>query len=111
MNPAESKIKNALEKAAYYHRENGLSPNDSIIKAANEYELNPHMIDRVVESFNVAKTNAVLSRATDKTASFPVAERAVILDAVFGSGLGALSLIHISEPTRRTERSRMPSSA
>lgn len=89
MNPAESKIKNALEKAAYYHRENGLSPNDSIIKAANEYELNPHMIDRVVESFNVAKTNAVLSRATDKTASFPVAERAVILDAVFGSGLGA----------------------
>jgi len=88
MNLAESKIRNALEKAAQYHREDGLSPNDAIIKSAGEFSLNPPMVDRVIEAFNIAKTNAVLSRANDKTASFPVAERDVILDGVFGQGLG-----------------------
>ena len=32
-------------------------------------------------------------------------------DIVFATEENNLSLIHISEPTRRTERSRMPSSA
>lgn len=89
MNPAEQKIRTALEKAALYHREEGLEPNDAIIKAAQEERLNPPMTERVIEGFNIAKTNAVLSRANDKTASFPVAERDTILDGVFGQGLGS----------------------
>ena len=34
-----------------------------------------------------------------------------MLRTIIGMTLISLSLIHISEPTRRTERSRMPSSA
>ena len=35
----------------------------------------------------------------------------LLLNGDLGAGKTTLSLIHISEPTRRTERSRMPSSA
>lgn len=89
MNPAEHKIRTSLMKAAQYHREDGLSPNEAIIKAASEDRLNPPMVERVIEGFNQAKTNAVLSKAEDKTASFPIAERDAILDGIFGQGLGA----------------------
>ena len=82
MNKAELKIKNAFEKAAEYHRK-GSDPDDAISKAASEEELNPEMIRRVVEMFNIAKTNSTLKVAADKTASFPIARIDQILKKTF----------------------------
>ena len=83
MNIAERKIKKAFDEAAQLHRECGNSPDDAIIKAAEDCELNPEMVRRVVEMFNIAKTNSTLKVASDKTDSFPIAHVDVILKKAF----------------------------
>ena len=63
--------------------------------------------------------NTLTDLAPDLYAALDVVSRelvgmipSVTVDArVNQAAVGQLSLIHISEPTRRTERSRMPSSA
>jgi hypothetical protein len=80
--PVEDKIYSALEKAAAYHLE-GLDPHESVAKAANEYGLNPEMTCRVVEMFNIAKTHHHMKAASDKTVSFPTADRATVLKKAF----------------------------
>lgn len=85
MNTAERKIKEAFGKSAQYHRE-GLDPNDAIVKAANLEQLNPEMVKRVIEMFNISKTNETLKVASDKTSSFPIAQPDIILDRVFRQG-------------------------
>lgn len=91
-NPAERKIKAALEKAAELHR-NGDEPNTAVAKAASQYELNPEMTCRVVEGFNIGKTNTTIAKAEDKTASFPIADATEVLGQVFGGGLKSASVM------------------
>lgn len=82
MNQAEKKIKAALVHAAEEHRK-GVSPDDAVAKAASFYELNPEMTHRVVEGFNIGKTNSTIARAEDKTASFPIADIGNVMQKVF----------------------------
>jgi len=82
MNTAQRKITMALKEAAAYHR-SGDDPNESIVKAAHSNQLNPDMVHRVVEAFNIAKTNTTLKKASDKTASFPLAEIEKVMEGVF----------------------------
>ena len=85
MNRAERKISLALSEAAAHHK-GGMDPNQSIAKAASAHKLNPDMVERVVEGFNIAKTNSTIAKASDKTASFPIADRDEVLRMVFKSG-------------------------
>ena len=80
--PIEEKLTEALEKSAEYHAD-GDTPNDAVSKVAAEMNLNPEMTCRVVEMFNVAKTHQFLKTAEDKTASFDIADKAVVLNNVF----------------------------
>ncbi len=82
MNLAEKRIKSALSQAADFHR-NGESPNEACAKAASLNELNPDMTKRLVEGFNIGKTNATIAKATDKTASFPIANAEEVMKLAF----------------------------
>jgi hypothetical protein len=82
MNAAESKIKKALNLAVDY-RNKGSSPTEAVIKAASDQSLSPDMAERLVESFNIALTNATIKNASDKTASFLLAEKGEVMKGVF----------------------------
>ena len=82
MNRAEKQIKIAMEEAAAHLRQ-GMSPNDALVKAANDNHLNPEMTKRAIEGFNIALTNARIAKATDKTASFPIVQADAVMDRVF----------------------------
>lgn len=82
MNTAERKIKVALNKAVEF-RNGGDSPTEAVSKAASVESLSPDMTERLVESFNIALTNATIGKAEDKTASFPLADRDQVMAKVF----------------------------
>jgi hypothetical protein len=82
MNSAESKIKEALH-AAVELKNSGNSPTEAVSKAASRLALNPDMTERLVEAFNIALTNATIRDASDKTASFPLADRGAVMKNVF----------------------------
>lgn len=82
MNSAESRIKSALNDAVG-HKNSGLPPTEAVSKAASGIGLNPDETERLVESFNIALTNATIHAAEDKTASFPLADRGQVMANVF----------------------------
>ena len=79
---AESKIASALNLAVKSHL-NGETPNESVKTAALAGGLNAEMTNRLVEAFNISVTRAYLKTAEDKTASFPIADKAVVAKALF----------------------------
>lgn len=85
-NRAERKIAAALDQAASDHRK-GMDPNEAIAKAASANSLNPDMTHRVVEAFNIAKTNATIPKLSDKTASFALADSTKVMKLAFGGPL------------------------
>lgn len=76
------RIERSLNKAIKLHNE-GATANDSIIKVAQENELNPETISRVVEAFNIAKTKAYVKVAQDKSSDFDIANKKEVIKAVF----------------------------
>lgn len=82
MNTAEKKIKTALNLAVDF-KNNGSDPTEAVSKAASLEALNPDMTERLVEAFNIALTNATIKNASDKTASFPLADRDLVMRNVF----------------------------
>lgn len=82
MNTAEKKIKTALNLAVDF-KNNGSDPTEAVSKAASLEALNPDMTERLVEAFNIALTNATIKNASDKTASFPLADRDTVMKNVF----------------------------
>lgn len=82
MNKVERKIEGALKEAAQLHRD-GTKATEAVVKAARSHNLNPDMTSRVVEAFNIAKTNSTIPRLKDKTASFDQAILEDVLGQVF----------------------------
>lgn len=76
------RIEKALNQAIKLHN-SGVSANDSIVKVAQEHELNPETICRVVEAFNIAKTKAYVKVASDKAADFDIADKKEIIKRAF----------------------------
>lgn len=108
MNSAERKIRTALEKSAHYHRD-GMAPDEAIGKAASEEQLNPEMVRRVVEAFNIQKTNSTLKVADDKTATFPLAKAEDILKSVFcNAPLAASKEAESTQPAENDELQIIP---
>lgn len=79
-------LKQALESAVRYYN-SGLSANDAIVKAASEHDLTADQTDRVVESFNTAKTISYFDKnASDRTGTFDLASKKEVTLALFGAG-------------------------
>lgn len=61
------------------------SANDAVIKAASDADFNPEQTKRLVEAFNTARTIHYYKVATDRTASFTLADPAIVLAGHFNS--------------------------
>lgn len=82
----KEKLRKALESAVGYYND-GFSANDAVVKAASEHELTVDQTDRVVESFNTAKTiNFYDKNASDRTGKFDLASKKDVTLALFGKG-------------------------
>lgn len=70
----EKRIVEALEKAVKLAND-GMSPDDALVKMANEYKFPAESVKRMVEAFNVSKTLAHLkhAKADVRGDSFPIA--------------------------------------
>lgn len=80
----KEKLKTALEDAVGYYN-NGMSADDAIVKSATDHDLTVDQTDRVVESFNTAKTiNYYDKNASDRTGKFDLASKKNVTLALFG---------------------------
>lgn len=80
----KEKLNKALEDAVGYYN-GGMSANDAIVKSAMDHDLTIDQTDRVVESFNTAKTiNYFDKNASDRTGSFDLASKKDVTLALFG---------------------------
>lgn len=80
----KEKLKSALTDAVEYYN-SGLSANESIVKSAEKHDLTVDQTDRVVESFNTAKTiNFFDKNASSRTESFDLANKKDVTLALFG---------------------------
>jgi hypothetical protein len=78
-------LKKALEDAVGYYND-GMSANDAIVKSASDHDLTIDQTDRVVESFNTAKTiNFFDKNASDRTGKFDLASKKDVTLALFGN--------------------------
>ena len=82
MNTTERKIFAAHKKAGEYCG-SGMAPTKSLIKVANENDLNPEMTKRVAEMLNISLTKSFMKSASDKTATFPLADCKEAIDEIF----------------------------
>lgn len=80
----KEKLRKALEDAVGYYN-NGMSADDAIVKSASDHDLTVDQTDRVVESFNTAKTiNYYDKNASDRTGKFDLASKKNVTLALFG---------------------------
>jgi hypothetical protein len=83
----ESRVMAAIEKTADYVN-GGLTPNDAIIKAAEEAQIPPGHVNLMVHAYNTGRTarqRQVGDTALEKAADFPLADAGVVLEALYPS--------------------------
>jgi hypothetical protein len=62
-----------------------MDENQSVVKAASANDFNRDQTQRLIESFNTAKTIYYFKSATDRSSAFPVADPDVVIPALFGN--------------------------
>lgn len=72
----------ALRKTAA-HYNSGDDDNAAIVKTAQELGFNPHQTQRLVESWNTAKTINHMSKSADRTESFPLADYDSVISQLY----------------------------
>lgn len=78
------KLRRALEDAVKHYND-GMSATEAVVKSASEHDLTVDQTDRVVESFNTAKTiNYFDKNASDRTGKFDLANKKDVTLAIFG---------------------------
>lgn len=82
----EKRIMAGLEKAISMTNK-GEHPNDALTKVAQEGRFSPPIISRMAEAYNVSKTLSHMKTASgsERAASFPLADPAVILESLYPS--------------------------
>lgn len=90
----EKRVVVAIERAVKLANE-GSSPDEALLKVAQEEQLKPEMVKRIVEAFNTSKTLAHLKHASEDTRadSFDIASAETIL--------GKLYPAEIETPTKK----------
>lgn len=80
----KEKLKKALEDAVKNYN-GGMSADAAIVAAAKEHDLTVDQVDRVVESFNTAKSINYYEKTTgDRTGGFDLADKKKVTLALFG---------------------------
>lgn len=93
-------LKKALEDAVSNYN-GGMSANDAIVKSASDNNLTVDQTDRVVESFNTAKTiNFFDKNASDRTGKFDLASKKDVTLALFGKEAREEKKASASDPDR-----------
>lgn len=75
-------LMSALKRAVDLYN-SGSSDDQAVIKAASEYNFNPNQTQRLVETYNTAKTICMYKTAEDRTASFTLADGSNVIKALF----------------------------
>lgn len=75
-------LMSALE-AAVGHFNGGMSDSDAVIKAASDNDFNKDQAQRLVETFNTAKSIYFFKSADDRRSTFPIVDPAIVMDALF----------------------------
>ena len=81
---AEEQAMTAL-KAAVEMANDGTDPSEALTKAAEDAQLPPQMVQRLVEAFNTSKTLAHFRKTagSDRAKSFPIADASSVLGKLF----------------------------
>ena len=69
--------------SAVKHFNGGMSDNDAVVKAASDSQFNPDQTQRLLETYNTAKSVYFFKVASDRRESFPLADPAVVMPALF----------------------------
>ena len=75
-------LMSALKKAVALHND-GAGDNDAVVKSAAEYEFNPDQTQRLVETYNTAKTICFYKTAADRTGKFGLADGSAVIRQLF----------------------------
>ncbi len=84
----EQKLLTVIEKTAALVADEGLSPNEAIIKTAGEHQLRPSEISLVVHAYNTGRTGRQQHDGGDpfeKSAEFELADTESILERIYPS--------------------------
>lgn len=68
---------------AVEHFNGGMPDTDAVIKAASDADFNKDQTQRLVETFNTAKSIYFFKSADDRRGSFPLVDPAVVIDSLF----------------------------
>jgi len=80
----KDRLMKALDQAISHYNE-GSDENQSVIKAASDNGFNPDQTQRLVESFNTAKTIVFYKNAEDRSADFETADPDMVIATMFGN--------------------------
>lgn len=72
----------ALKRAVDLHN-SGSGDNEAVIKSASEYEFNPDQTQRLVETYNTAKTICFYKTASDRSEKFTLADGGAVAKDLF----------------------------
>ena len=75
-------LMSALKRAVDLHN-SGSGDNDAIVKSASEHEFNPNQTQRLVETYNTAKTICFYKTAEDRAGKFSLADGGAVAKNLF----------------------------
>lgn len=78
----KDRLMDALHGAVQHFNESG-DPNAAVVKAARDADFNPEQTTRLAEAFNTARTLYHYKAASDRTASFALADAGTVLTDLF----------------------------
>jgi hypothetical protein len=108
---AEDKILSAVEKTSEYVSD-GLHPNDAIVKAASEDDLQPGHVRLLIQAYNTGRTNLMRKSGNDifeKSANFPLAEPSTVLEKLYPSNIKEAADRHVQQTVVSHEYEQPPS--
>lgn len=79
----KDQLMTALHEAVGYFNECG-DPSQAVIKTAKDNDFNADQTQRLLETFNTARTIYHYKSAADRTVSFPLADREAVMTELFG---------------------------
>lgn len=80
----KDQLMTALHDAVGHFNSSG-DPNSAVIKAAQDHDFNTEQTQRLVETFNTARTIYHYKSAADRTTTFALADRDDVMSALFGA--------------------------
>lgn len=100
---AEAKLIGAIERAAAYVND-GMAPNDAIVKSASESNIPSGHINLMVHAYNTGRTTKQREQGNDaleKAADFPLADAQTVLDTLYPKAVktsAEISRAHVVSP-------------